>query len=143
MTSAHRLPTGARKAVLWRVNGFASALALVVANVQSDRLSVTAQITAIDVVTDAQRTYYSRLQWFVLAQPTVYGHRELPERLTQRDRFSMADAVKKRDARQKNACGNEKSSPEHTTTHSPLYSIGPTESESSARISCTPRQKQK
>src|SRR5882762_6166770 len=74
-TRAYRLPTGAREAVLWRVNGFACALALVVADVQSDRLSATAQITATDVVTDTERTYYSRLQWVVLAQPTLHGHR--------------------------------------------------------------------
>src|SRR5713101_4695113 len=74
-TGAHWLPTGAREAVLGRVNGFTSALALVVADIQIDRLSIIAHISAVDVVTDAERTYYPRLQWIVLAQPTIHGLR--------------------------------------------------------------------
>src|SRR6266576_7315892 len=105
------------------MDGFTCALAFVVADVQIDRLTATAHISAFGVVTDTERAYYSRLQWFVLAQPTVHGHRELPERLTQRHRLSMADAVKKRNARQKSARCNEESSAKHVPTHSPLCSI--------------------
>src|SRR5882762_3891171 len=63
--------------------------------------------------------------------------------LTQGHRFSMADAVQKRNACHKSAYGHEKSSSEHVTTHSPLHSIELNEIATSARTACTPRQRQR